>query len=177
GVVRLRGVSGGVVGRGQHGEGKTRRERWCDAVGVGHEVENGDAASWLERVMEPTEELDVLRAREMVHEVRHQREGAPSPEIDLEGAAWQFLNPLRDTRRAGVLPRRLEHGSPVYRGDPRLGVALRDGNAEEAVPSRDVENVERARTVHLQSPGERDSQRRDQRRHVAGEVDPDEVLW
>jgi len=56
-------------------------------------------------------------------------------------------------------------------------ILLRNLDAEEPVPSRDVEHLHRIGPALKHDRTERTSQRRHHRRHALGELHPDRVLW
>src|SRR5439155_24658667 len=77
-------ISMAFGGRRQHDETETRRFRRRDAVGIGDEFRNRDAATVTKRSVDPSEKTHAIFHVEVVEKIRDQRHVIIGSKIHLE---------------------------------------------------------------------------------------------
>jgi hypothetical protein len=120
-----------------------------------------------------------LRARrrvEVVQEVRQQDHVVAGAEIDVERAAGNRTEPIGHAELRGRLLRDFQDLRPIRANDLRAGVAPREGKAPQAVARGDVEHLDRLARVGIDELRDQFRRHEHERRHRAGEVDPDGVI-
>ena len=108
----------------------------------------------------------------MVEEVGEQNYVVRSGEVDVEGGAGEHVVAVLNAGLFGIFEGDAKDGSPVEAGDVGVGVLLCDLDAEEAVASGDVEDMDRASAAIEDDFAEWGGHGAHHGSHVVGKLDP-----
>jgi hypothetical protein len=122
-------VAGRSSSQHHHAEGSRGGRR--NAVRIGNEFSDCDAARWNQCGMHLAHESGACGWIEMVQEIGDQRQIVSAAKIDFESAAGEQVVAVGDAHRLGVLLGDFEHIFPVAGVDVRGGILFSDKDPEK----------------------------------------------